>query len=255
MDDTATQVEPAAATLQAHNVHVRYRVYEDRRPQLREVVSNGFRRPSYREIHAVRGVTLTARRGEAIGLIGRNGSGKSSLLRVLAGLMPADEGEVYASSQPMLMGVGAALRGNVSGRRNIVLGGLALGMSRDEIMDKMQDIIDFTGLAESIDLPIRTYSSGMRARLHFGIATSVQPEILMIDEALATGDAEFRERSQARIDELIDRAGTVFLVTHSLGTLRETCTRCLWLNAGEIVMDGAAEDVVDAYEERVAAGS
>jgi teichoic acid transport system ATP-binding protein len=244
---------PDDATVVLDSVHVTYRVYEDRRPRLREIVANKGRRPSFRSIHAVRGVDLVSRRGEAIGLIGRNGSGKSTLMQAMAGLLPPTRGAAYASSQPSLLGVSAALQPNASGRRNIVLGGLALGLSRDEVDARMAEIIRFTGLSEFIDLPIRTYSSGMRARLHFAIATSVEPEILLIDEALSVGDESFKRRSNKRIRQLQDRAGTVFLVSHSLDTVREMCTRCIWLDRGLVRADGDPAEVIAEYQENVAA--
>ena len=250
-DSTVLERAPADATVVTDGVHVTYRVYEDRRPRLREIVANHGRRPAYREIHAVRGVDLIARSGEAIGLIGRNGSGKSTLLQAIAGLLPATEGSVYATSQPSLLGVSAALQPNVSGRRNIVLGGLALGLTRDEVNERLDDVIAFTGLQDFIDLPIRTYSSGMRARLHFAIATSVEPEILLIDEALSVGDETFRRHSTQRINELRERAGTIFLVSHSLESVRDMCTRCLWMDKGELRADGDPQEVIAEYKRNV----
>lgn len=255
----AEAVSPAApavpddTTMLVDDLHVHYRVYEDRRPRLRELVAGGAKRPSYREIKAVRGVDLVAREGEAIGVVGHNGSGKSTLLQALAGLLPPTRGAVYARSQPSLLGVSAALRPTVSGRRNIVLGGLALGLSRDEVHARIDEIIEFTGLEEFIDLPIRTYSSGMRARLHFAIATCVEPEILLIDEALSVGDEVFKARSQQRIAKLRERAGTVFLVSHSLSTIRESCTRCLWFHKGQVRDDGDPRAVIKAYRRHMKA--
>ena len=248
-DKASALADTSTMSLVTHELHVKYRVYADRRPRLREVVSSGFRRPTYREIHAVKGVSIEAKHGEAIGVIGHNGSGKSTLLMAMAGLLPPTEGAVYASGRPTLLGVSAALRPGVSGRRNIIVGGLALGMTMDEIAARMDDIIEFTGLEEFIDLPIRTYSSGMRARLHFAIATAVRPEILLIDEALATGDEDFRSRSKARISELIDEAGTVFLVSHSLDVVEENCPRSIWLDHGELLMDDDTDAVTAAYRE------
>jgi teichoic acid transport system ATP-binding protein len=242
---------PADATMVARDLHVTYRVYEDRRPQLREVIANKGRRPAYREIHAVKGVDLIAREGESIGLVGRNGSGKSTLLQALAGVLPPTSGDVFARSQPSLLGVNAAMKPNASGRRNAILGGLALGLSRAEIEAKIPKIIRFTQLEEFIDLPMRTYSSGMRARLLFAIATAVEPDILMIDEALAVGDAVFQKRSRKRIRKLRDRAGTVFLVSHSLNTLTDSCDRVLWIDRGQVKADGPAEDVVAAYQDHM----
>jgi teichoic acid transport system ATP-binding protein len=235
-------------TVAVEDAHVIYRVYEDRRLTLRQFVARGFKSRAYREIHAVRGANLVAHAGEAIGVIGRNGSGKSTLLTAIAGLLPVTRGAVYARSQPALLGVGAALQPSLSGRRNITLGGLALGLTREEIDARAEEIIDFAGLRDAIDLPLRTYSSGMRARLHFALATAVVPEVLLIDEALSVGDKDFQKRSSQRIGELTKQAGTVFLVSHSMKAITDTCRRAVWLDAGEIMADGPAEEVVKAYE-------
>lgn len=227
------------------DIHVTYRVFEDRRPSLREALRGERRRA--REIHAVRGVSLVAKRGESIGIVGRNGSGKSTLLHALAGLLPVDQGEVYARSQPTLLGVGSALQNTVSGRRNIVLGCLALGLPTIEVESRLEDIVEFAGIAEFIDLPLSAYSSGMRARLLFAIATAVVPDILVIDEALAVGDEAFRLKSKERIATLREQAGTVFLVSHALETIAETCTRVIWLERGRIIADGDPDDIVARY--------
>lgn len=238
----------SSTSVVADDVHVTYRVYADKRPRVRDIVTSRFKRPSYREIEAVRGVTFTADRGEVIGIVGPNGSGKSTLLRTLAGLLPPTSGAVYASTRPMLLGVGAALRKDLSGRRNIMIGCLALGMTREEVEARQDGIIEFSGLADFIDLPMRTYSSGMHARLQFSIATAVTPEILLIDEALAVGDKEFRRRSWARIKEIRKAAGTVLLVSHNLTEIRKTSTRAMWLEKGKVVAEGKTEEVVEAYE-------
>ena len=206
--------------------------------------------PGLREVHAVRGVSLTAWRGEAIGLIGPNGSGKSTLLRAIAGLMPPHSGVVYTKGQPSLLGVAAALMNDMTGERNVVLGCLAMGMTPAEVAEHYDAICEFAGIGEFISLPMNTYSSGMAARLRFAIAATKSHDVLLIDEALATGDAQFRRRSEKRIRELRAAAGTVFLVSHSLTTVRQTCNRAIWLEAGKVVVDGEVEAVVDAYEAR-----
>ena len=241
--------QDARTTVLVRDLHVTYRVYEDRRPRLKDLLAGGVRRPSYREIAALRGVDLRVRAGESVGVIGHNGSGKSTLMQAIAGLLPATRGEVYASAKPSLLGVAAALNKSASGRRNVLLGGLALGLSREEIAARVADTIEFTGLQDFIDLPIRTYSSGMRARLLFAIATMVEPEILLIDEALSVGDEEFKERSKARIDRLRAQAGTVFVVSHGLGSIRELCTRAVWLHKGRVRGDGTPREVVRSYKE------
>jgi teichoic acid transport system ATP-binding protein len=207
-------------------------------------------RPGERSVHAVRGVSLRAHRGEAIGLIGPNGSGKSTLLRSIAGLMSPSQGVVWTRGQASLLGVSAAMMGAMSGDQNILLGCLAIGMTPDEIAEQYDAICAFADIGDAVHLPMNTYSSGMGARLRFAIAAARAPDILLIDEALATGDAEFRRRSEARIRELREKAGTVFLVSHGLGIIRKTCTRAIWLEDGKIVVDGEAAAVVDAYENR-----
>jgi teichoic acid transport system ATP-binding protein len=204
-----------------------------------------------REVHAVKGVSFTAWEGEAIGLIGSNGSGKSTLLRTIAGLLPTDRGAVYTSGQPTLLGVNAALISDLSGERNVTLGCLAMGMTKAQVRENSAGIIEFSGINERGDfgsLPMRTYSSGMSARLRFAIAASKNHDVLLIDEALATGDAHFRRRSEARVRELRETAGTVFLVSHQIGSIRDTCERTIWLESGVIRMDGTTDEVVPEYE-------
>jgi teichoic acid transport system ATP-binding protein len=208
------------------------------------------RRPSVREVHAIRGISFVVHHGDAIGIIGRNGSGKSTLLQAIAGLLPPEKGCVYTSGQAALLGVNAALLDDLTGERNVVLGCLAMGMSPQEVKDRYQSIVDFSGVGSFIDYPMRTYSTGMAQRLRFSIASAKSHEILMIDEALATGDASFRTKSHEKIMQLREEAGTVFLVAHNLAEIEASCNRVIWLEKGEIMRQG--EDVpaiVDAYLE------
>ncbi|MEV6652116.1 ABC transporter ATP-binding protein [Streptomyces sp. NPDC051219] len=243
-------------TVVADNVHVVYRVQGagggkgSATAALSRIIGRKGGRSNVREVHAVKGVTFTAYKGEAIGLIGTNGSGKSTLLRTIAGLLPAERGRVFTHGQPSLLGVNAALMSDLTGERNVILGGLAMGMTREEIRGHYRQIVDFSGINDKgdfISLPMRTYSSGMGARLRFSIAAAKSHDVLMIDEALATGDAKFQKRSEARIRELRKDAGTVFLVSHSLGSIRGTCDRVLWLEKGELLMDGPTDEVLAAY--------
>ena len=240
-------------TVIVDDLHVAYTVYATGRPanEATKLLRRATSMRRARKIHALRGVTFTAHEGEAIGVIGHNGSGKSTLLRAIAGLTPADQGSIYADSDPTLLGVNAALINELSGERNVVLGGLALGMTPEEVRDKYDDIVDFAGIGEFIELPMRTYSSGMGARLRFAIAASATHRILLVDEALAVGDAQFQKRSQQRINELRAEAGTVFLVSHSLRVIKDTCQRSLWIDHGLLRMDGPSDEVIAAYNESV----
>ncbi|MET7932705.1 ABC transporter ATP-binding protein [Streptomyces sp. NPDC005322] len=243
-------------TVIADDLHIVYRVNggPKGRGSATAALSRMLRRksaPGMREVHAVRGVTFVAYKGESIGLIGSNGSGKSTLLKAVAGLLPAERGKVYTDGQPSLLGVNAALMNDLTGERNVILGGLAMGMSREQIRERYQGIVDFSGINEKgdfITLPMRTYSSGMAARLRFSIAAAKDHDVLMIDEALATGDRKFQKRSEARIRELRKDAGTVFLVSHNNKSIRDTCDRVLWLEKGELLMDGPTDEVIKAYE-------
>ena len=265
----ATEAKPAAdalttaageriPTIIVDDVHVIYRVYGAGTPGPNNAVASlrrmliGAREPRVREVHAIKGVTFTAYRGEAIGLIGSNGSGKSTMLRAIAGLLPVNRGAIYTMGQPSLLGVNAALMNDLTGERNVELGCLAMGMSRADVRRLSASIIEFSGINDRGDfasLPMRTYSSGMAARLRFAIAAAKQHDVLLIDEALATGDARFRRRSEDRVRELRAEAGTVFLVSHAIGSIRDTCERSIWLESGVIRMDGPTDDVVKEYEQ------
>lgn len=258
MADTATVATTTAPTVIVDDVHVTYRVQgvstsgspvpgSDAVAALRRIARRG-PAPGVQYIKAVRGVSFVSREGDAIGLIGRNGSGKSTLLQAIAGLLPTAKGAIFTSAQPSLLGVNAALLPQLTGERNIELGSLAMGLTPAEAAERRDAIVDFAGIGDFVSYPMSTYSSGMGARLRFAIAASVTHEILLIDEALATGDAEFQRKSQARIRELRDAAGTVFLVTHSAQIVRETCNRAIWLEQGKILMDGPVDEVVDSYE-------
>ena len=202
-------------------------------------------------MHAIRGISFVAYRGDAVGVIGRNGSGKSTLLRAIAGLLPPEQGNVYTTGEASLLGVNAALLDDLTGERNVILGCLAMGMTKQEAKEKYQSIVDFSGVGEFIDLPMKTYSSGMGSRLRFAIAASKSHDVLLVDEALATGDAEFRVKSHARIEELRGEAGTVFLVAHNLEEVEQTCNRVIWMERGRIVTQG--EDVIGIIDQYIEA--
>ncbi|MFE0455494.1 ABC transporter ATP-binding protein [Streptomyces sp. NPDC058914] len=262
MADNATLTEPAddrVPTVVADGVDIVYRVNGTGagRGSATAALNRILRRKQtekaagVRTVHAVKNVSFVAYKGEAIGLIGTNGSGKSTLLKAVAGLLPVERGRIYTDGQPSLLGVNAALMGDLTGERNVYLGGLAMGMSREQIKERYQGIVDFSGINEKgdfISLPMRTYSSGMGSRLRFSIAAAKDHDVLLVDEALSTGDARFQKRSAERIQEMRAHAGTVFLVSHSNSAIRTTCDRVLWLERGELRMDGPTEEVMQAYE-------
>ncbi|MFC1421493.1 ABC transporter ATP-binding protein [Streptacidiphilus cavernicola] len=243
-------------TVIVDNVHIVYKIYGGGggKGSATSALSRIVKRkasPAVTEVHAVRGISFTAYKGEAIGLIGSNGSGKSTTLSAVAGLLPTASGSIYTDGQPSLLGVNAAMMSDLSGERNVVLGCLAMGMSYAEVRERYQQIVDFSGINDKgdfISLPMRTYSSGMAARLRFSIAAAKTHDVLLIDEALSTGDASFQRRSEARIKELREEAGTVFLVSHSSKSIRDTCDRTIWLEHGVIRADGPTDEIVTEYE-------
>lgn len=227
-------------TILADDIHLNYRVRTKRTSPLQIT-------PPRVDKPVLKGISLTSREGEFIGIIGRNGSGKSTMLRVLAGLETASTGRVLTAAKPQLLGVGAALMPTLSGEENVYLGLLAMGFSPEEAEETKRSVIDLAQIGESISMPMNTYSSGMGSRLKFAISVAAEPKILMVDEALATGDATFHERSKNAMDKMISQAGTVFLVNHSRGAIEEMCTRVIWLEDGQVVADGDTKQKMDQY--------
>mgnify|MGYP001190335483 CR=1 FL=1 len=242
------------------HVDIVYRVYgagrgkrvEEQDNVLNRLLRRGGQHVGVREVHAVKDVSFVAHKGESVGIIGRNGSGKSTLLRAVAGLLPPTRGEVYLGGTAALLGVNAVLMTKLSGARNIVIGGQALGLSKAEVLRQFDDIVEFADIGEFINLPMSAYSSGMAARLRFAISTAAVPDILVVDEALATGDAEFKARATERVERIREAAGTVFVVSHSGSQIKRMCERALWMERGHLIMDGPSDEVVQAYEDKVA---
>lgn len=198
-------------------------------------------------LYPVRGVSFAAYHGENIGILGENGAGKSTLLRIIGGFEMPYRGQVYASNQPALLGVNAALIPDLTGRRNAHLGCLAMGLTPQETDDLIPKILEFSGIGSAADRAMRTYSSGMQARLRFAISAAIRPEILLIDEALGTGDSAFTARANAAMARTREAAGTIFTVSHAAQTIEETCTRALWLHRGSLIGDGPAPEIARSY--------
>ena len=198
---------------------------------------------------ALKDVSFEVFKGEVVGIIGRNGSGKSTLLKIIAGLFRPTEGSVrvQGSIVPMLE-LGSGFDPELTGRENVFLNGAILGYSKEFLKERFPEILEFSELGDFINMPLKTYSSGMMMRLAFSVATIVEPEILIVDEILAVGDEAFQKKSRSKMMELMGGGTTVLYVSHSLEQIRELCNRVIWLDSGKIVMQGAAEDVCDAYK-------
>ncbi|MFX0539029.1 ABC transporter ATP-binding protein [Ornithinimicrobium sp. Y1847] len=259
MAERERQRELGEPSVVASHVDITYRVFgtgsgevdpQDEAGAFRRLVSRNKAGIGVREVYAVRDVSFVARRGESIGIIGRNGSGKSTLLRTIAGLVPPTKGRVWIGGRAALLGVSAVLLPKLTGRQNVEIGCLAQGMTPAQVRARMDEIIEFADLGNFIDLPMNTYSSGMGARLRFAISTATVPDILVVDEALATGDAQFKERAQERIAQFREQAGTVFMVSHSRTSIEKMCDRVLWIDDGRLLADGEVAPVYGLYNRK-----
>ena len=235
--------------IEVNDVSMRFRMNSDRIMSLKEFVTTALRgRLDYREFTALDHVSFTVKKGETLGLIGRNGAGKSTMLKVISGILKPTEGSVvcHGNVVPMLE-LGSGFDMDLTGRENIFLNGAILGYSEEFLKEKYEEIVEFSELGQFIEAPIRNYSSGMLARLAFSIATVVQPEILIVDEILSVGDAQFQEKSKRRMLELMGGGTTVLFVSHSIGQIREMCNRVVWLERGSVRADGVTGEVCDRY--------
>jgi ABC-type polysaccharide/polyol phosphate transport system ATPase subunit len=253
-DQRRDSAPPPDYAIDVHDLGIRYNLRLTRKTTVRESFKNMLRRrdgPSH--FWALQHVTFRVPHGETLAVIGPNGAGKSTLLQVLAGILRPNQGRVDVVGQvSSLLTLGAGFDQDLSGYDNILLAGAFLGIDSKEMEQRLPGIVDFADLGRFIDAPIRTYSSGMRARLGFSIATAVDPDVLIIDEVLATGDAVFREKSKRRIMELTEAAKGIVIVTHDMDWVTEFCTRAMLLDKGEIVTEGEPEAVVALHEERSA---
>ncbi len=224
-----------------------FRLYHERPGGLKERLYH-FSKPSYTDFNALEDVTFAIDHGETVGIIGHNGSGKSTLLKVLARILPPDEGRVEINGRmASLLELGAGFHGDLSGRENIYLNGAILGLTRSEIDERFDDIVDFAGVRPFLDTAVRNYSSGMYVRLGFAIAVNVDPDILLVDEVLSVGDAQFQTRSLERMKRFQERGKTVVIVSHDLNAVQELCDRTIVLDRGRVVFDGHAREGVQLY--------
>ena len=236
--------------IEVSDVTMRFRLNNDKILSLKEFVTTALRgKLQYNDFTALEHVSFEVKKGETLGLIGRNGAGKSTMLKVISGILKPTEGSVTCRGNvvPMLE-LGSGFDFDLTGRENIFLNGAILGYSKEFLHEKYDEIVEFSELGQFIEVPIRNYSSGMLARLAFSIATVVNPEILIVDEILSVGDAAFQEKSKKRMLELMGGGTTVLFVSHSLEQIREMCNRVVWLEHGNVKMVGAAAEVCDVYD-------
>ena len=202
-------------------------------------------------VKALKGVSFDAEKGEVLGIVGRNGSGKSTLLRTLAGVFSPDAGSIDLKGNSIsLLSLGTGFQSEITGRENIMLNGMLLGFSEKQIEEKMDEIIAFSEIGEFVDMPVRTYSSGMNSKLGFSISAVLETDIILVDEILSVGDTKFRKKSYDKMRQLIeDEDRTALIVSHQENTLRDLCDRVLWLHDGVVKMLGEANEVLDRYQE------
>jgi ABC-type polysaccharide/polyol phosphate transport system ATPase subunit len=235
--------------IKVEDVSVTYRTSLERAPTLRgTLVRLGRRERVIREVEAVRGVSFQVPHGQVLGVVGANGAGKSTLMRTIAGILPPTTGRVSIDGRvSTLLALGVGFNRKLSGRENVVLGGLAAGLSRDQLAEKYDEIVAFAELEEFMDMPMHTYSSGMYGRLGFSVAVNMDPDILLIDEALSVGDARFRKKSFEKMRELCSQDRTIVLVSHALGSIEQLCDSAIWMHEGELKMWDEPHSVVEAY--------
>ena len=241
--------ESKELTVAVRDLKLHYKTNITKKPNFKEALLHfGRGEKTAITVEALKGISFDIYKGTVLGVIGANGAGKSTLMKAIAGLLPPTEGEIELRGKvSAMLSLGVGFNPNLSGRENVILGGLAAGLSRIEIEDNFTKIVDFAELHDHIEMPMRTYSAGMYSRLGFAVATTINPEILLIDEALSTGDASFKEKSAQRIDELAKQAKTLIVVSHALGSIQELCTEVIWLDHGKLIMSGKSDEIVHAY--------
>ena len=239
---------PLHSAIRIQNLGKCYQLYAQPKDRLKQFLWRG-KRQFYQELWALREINLQVMPGEVIGIVGRNGSGKSTLLQLICGTLTPTCGEIQVKGRlAALLELGAGFNPEFTGRENIWLNAAIMGLSQDEIAERIEQIIDFSEIRDFIDQPVKTYSSGMYVRLAFSVAVSVDPDILIIDEALSVGDGSFARKSFNRIMQLKDNGRTILFCSHSLFQIESLCTRVLWINQGRLMAEGDAKDVVSAYQ-------
>lgn len=239
--------------LKTEHVGMRFNLSAEKVDNLKEYVIKLLKRQlKFQEFWALKDVSFSIEKGDRLGILGLNGAGKSTLLKIVAGVLKATEGEVEIKGKIVpLLELGAGFDPQYTGRENIYLYGAVLGYSKEFIQEKYEEIVAFSELKEFIDVPIKNYSSGMKARLGFSIATVVEPEILILDEVLSVGDAKFRKKSEKKITSMFEKGVTVLFVSHSLEQVRRLCNKAILLERGRIIAQGPVDLVSEVYEKKL----
>lgn len=251
-ETTATGAPGSSSTplsIRVEDVSVTYRTSLERKPTFKGTLLRlGRRERVVREVEALKDVSLQVPQGAVLGVLGANGAGKSTLVRTMAGILPPTTGRVEVHGRvSTLLALGVGFNRDLSGRENVILGGLAAGLKREQLHEKYDEIVAFAELEDFMDMPMSTYSSGMYGRLGFSVAVNMEPDILLIDEALSVGDARFRRKSFNKMKELCDQARTIVLVSHALGSIQELCDTVVWMHQGELRMQDEPDAVIGAY--------
>ena len=235
------------------NLGVKFHLSEQKVDNLKEYIIRILKRQMrYKEFWALRNVSFDIKKGERVAIMGLNGAGKSTLLKIIAGVLKATEGTVTRSGVLVpLLELGAGFDPQYTGAENIYLYGAMLGYSKAFLKEKYDEIVEFSELGDFIHVPVKNYSSGMRARLGFSIATMVEPDILILDEVLSVGDVKFRKKSEKRIKQMFSKGITVLFVSHNLKQVCSLCTRAIWLEKGQVVEDGPVDEVTEHFEKKV----
>ncbi len=237
------------AVIKLENVSLKFKLQKEKSSSLKEFAIRLLsKKVSYINFYAIKNINLEIKKGESIGIIGRNGAGKTTLLRIIAGVYKPTEGKVFVKGKIMpIIELGAGFDMELTGAENIFINGLLLGMTRKEIEEKYEEIVEFSGLKDFINSPLRTYSSGMILRLGFSVATSLDPDIILLDEVFAVGDAEFKEKCIKRINEMKEKGATLLFVSHDMNAIRENCEKVIILEKGEIKNVGDVNKIIENY--------
>lgn len=244
-----TPAEERPVAVRVQDLSVVYRTSVDKKPTLRKTLGRlGRRQRVVRDVRAVTDVSFEVPSGTVLGIVGANGAGKSTLVRTIAGILPPSAGRVEVRGRvSTLLALGVGFNPRLTGRENVVLGGLAAGLSKELVAERYEQIAAFAELDDFMDMPMSTYSSGMYSRLGFSVAVNMEPDIFLVDEALSTGDAAFKRKSFERMEQLVEESRTIFLVSHALGSIKQLCEEAIWLHKGRLLLQGSADEVVDAY--------